>query len=377
MNATRPGQVLEDSMATNILLLDDDQRMFQAINRLVRPLDAAVLSANSVERALWFCQEYDIQVVIVDLNRRDIDVTRFLGQVSRINRLTRKIVLTSFAELDSTISAINSGRINRYFTKPWDAGELRRAIVEELEEYEEQDNASRKLRHLGNRAEQAEEKVDFTAKLLDGTAAMLAGTRYRAAISIFLQLLDVRLPGSKAFARRTTRLAGEIANAMKLPVNQREQIMLAAELHQIGLLAIPDAIIGKSAAEMTVSDYMQFQRYPEIGAQVLADEGQEDSVVAIVRHHREDMDGDGYPQQLVGGFIPIGARIVRVAADFVARADEIGRDRALLELQQAGQEVYDPQVIKQLTLIHAAEDNAAEDRAAEGNSAENRAVTCA
>ena len=180
---------------------------------------------------------------------------------------------------------------------------------------------------------------------------MLAGTRYRAAISIFLQLLEARLPGSKAYARRTSRLAGELASAMKLPVNQREQILLAAELHQIGFLALPDELLRKTHSEMTVSEYMQHQQYPETGAQVLADEGQEDEVVAIVRHHREDMDGDGYPRQLVGGFIPIGARVVRVAADFVVRADQVGRERALLEMQQAGQEVYDPQVIRQLVSI--------------------------
>ncbi len=335
-------------MATTILLLDDDEAMFRAINRLVRSLDATVLAASSTERALTFCREYEIQVVIADLNRPDIDVNQFLAQVNQINRWTRKIVLTSFAELNSTIDAINSGKINRYFTTPWDANELRRSIVEELNEYLEHRGTSQQLNAMGRRSEIIEEKADFTAKLLDGTAALLAGSHFRAAIRIFLPLLESKIPGARQHAKATARLATKIASTLNLPANEREQIVLAAELHQLGFLGLPDHILALPLTEMSERELTIFQSYPELGASVLADEDKDEPVIQIVRHHQENMDGGGYPSNLVGGFIPLGARIVRIAADFDDRASVIGDERAYRMMLERGSEIYDLKLLKVL-----------------------------
>lgn len=338
-------------MSTRILLLDDDQKMFRAINRLVRPLDVALLTASTPERGLEFCRDYDIQVVIADLNRSDMDVIAFFSGVRAINPLTRKIVLTSFAELDSTVAAINSGKINRYFTKPWDANELRSAIVEELNEYLDEEKKKAQISELGEINEEVEEKADFTAKLLDGTVEMLAGIRYRTAISIFLPLLERRLPGSENFAKRTAKTASLLSDYLGLSTKEREEISIAAELHEIGLLSLPDAIIEKRYESMSDKERALFEQYPELSADVLQEESQADAIVTIIRHHREDNDGGGYPYQLAGIFIPVGSRILRVAADYEELLEEYGRDDAIAEMLNAGSRIYDPIILQALTQI--------------------------
>ena len=83
---------MDEKMETNILLLDDDEGIFASINRLIRPLNVSLLSTSSVDRAISFCEEKDVQVVIADSNRRDEDVNEFFRAVNEIIPLTRKLI---------------------------------------------------------------------------------------------------------------------------------------------------------------------------------------------------------------------------------------------------------------------------------------------
>ncbi len=336
-------------MSTTILLLDEEQKMFKAINRLVRPLDAVLLATGSIERALQFCKDQEVQVVIADLNREDADVNQFLIAAADINPKMRKIVLTSYADLEPTIAAINDGKINRYFTKPWDVDELREAIVEELDTYHAQVQDAQEKRVLGRLNEKMGEKVDFTSKLLDGTTELLSASRFRTSINIHAALLEQRLPGSSQFAKQTAKTAGRIATYLGLSLKEREQIMLAAELHQIGLLGLSDKVLHGDPDTWTDADEAAFTAYPAVGADALMEDGEENAVSLMVRHHREDNDGGGFPLQLVAQYIPIGARIIRVAADFESGASEMGASVAMLEMLKDNGELYDPEVLAALT----------------------------
>ncbi|MFT7221659.1 MAG: response regulator RpfG family c-di-GMP phosphodiesterase [Candidatus Azotimanducaceae bacterium] len=342
------------TVKTTILLLDDDKQMFKAINRLVRPLDAVVFSTASETSALETCIGYQPQIVIADLNRPDINVSDFLQTVSKVSPGIRKIVLTSFAELASTVDAINKGKINRFFTKPWDAAELRAAISEELDEYDKQQAHLFSFSVLGKKNEEMVEKVDFTTRLLNGTTQLLAASRHRASIDIMGQLMERRLPGAQQHTRQVAKTALAIANQLELTVEKREQITLAAELCQIGLLGLSDDLLTTPWSDMTEEQREAYSTYPHLGAQVLTTEVGENQVAEIVRHHRENNDGSGFPDNLVAGFIPIGAHIVRVAADYVATAQQLGPTVALYELTKDKREKYDPTVIHALTYLKKA-----------------------
>lgn len=337
-------------MGTTILLLDDDKRMFNAINRLLRPLDAALLSTASPARGLEFCRDYEVQMIIADLNRKDIDLANFLRSATEVNQHTRKIVLTSYAELDSTVAAINEGKIHRYFTSPWEPDDLRNAIIEELNDYLEDKKKSSEMKSLGARTEEMEEKVNFTTRLLNGTTELLASSRIRASISVCTKLLEYRLPGSQRYAKKTAKTAAAIAAYLDLDEREQEEVSLAAELHLVGLLSMPDKLLKKPFEAMSLDEQTLFCQFPAIGAEVI--QGDENPHIAeIVRHHREDNDGNGYPDQLVAHYIPIGSRIIRVAADYESVTQELGSSVALLELLKDKAERYDPSVLEALTEI--------------------------
>jgi response regulator RpfG family c-di-GMP phosphodiesterase len=337
-------------VSTTIVLLDDDERIFKAISRLVRPLDALVMSTASADRAYEFC-EAGAQILITDINRPDIDVPSLLKRVTLANPSIRKIVLTSYADLEQTIDSINTGKIHRYFTKPWDAEELRSALVEELDAYTAHQNRENESLNFGQKVQSYEQKANFTAMLLEGTTDYLANARHRIAVEMLLSLLDQRKPGAKGFALRVEALCRRLMDLKGLNREIKEQVMLAAQLHQIGLLALTDDVITENPLKISLKNKKKYRTYPARGAEILAERAQEDAVATIIRHHRENFRGDGYPDQLVASYIPVGARILRVATDFQYISEHYGLEKATCLLNKYQGTHYDPEYVALLPQI--------------------------
>tara|TARA_B110000285_G_C15141159_1_gene630858 strand:+ start:3753 stop:4805 length:1053 start_codon:yes stop_codon:yes gene_type:complete len=337
-------------VSTTIVLFDNDERIFKAISRLVRPLDALVMSTSSPDHACEFC-EAGAQILITDINRPDIDVPTVLQKVTQANPLIRKIVLTSYAELEQTIDAINTGKIHRYFTKPWNADELRAAIVEELDTYSIEQNRENESQNLGQEVETYQQKASFTAKLLKGTTSYLANTRHRVAIEMLLSLLDQRNPGAKGFALRVENLCKRLMDQKNISRELKEQVMLAAQLHQVGFLALPDNVISENPFIVSRKNKREFQTYPARGARILAEHKQDDAVANIIYHHRENFRGDGYPDQLVASYIPLGARILRVATDYQYLVENYSLNKASCLLNKYKGTLYDPEIVALLSTI--------------------------
>jgi putative two-component system response regulator len=119
--------------------------------------------------------------------------------------------------------------------------------------------------------------------------------------------------------RRVGELSFAIAQAIELPSAQATLIRLAAPLHDLGKIAVPDAILGKPG-KLTEDEFEQMKAHTTVGAALLAGGGNPMLKMAeqIALTHHEKWDGTGYPAGLVGDAIPIAGRIVAVADVFDA-----------------------------------------------------------
>jgi len=110
-----------------------------------------------------------------------------------------------------------------------------------------------------------------------------------------------------------------IAEAIGLAEDQVESIELAAPLHDIGKIGIPDHILLKPG-RLTEGEAVEMRRHPQLGYEIIKDSPSEylrmGALIAL--GHHEKYDGSGYPQRLVGDHIPLVARIVAVADVFDA-----------------------------------------------------------
>lgn len=103
-----------------------------------------------------------------------------------------------------------------------------------------------------------------------------------------------------------------ISDVMQLNDEQRYALKMGSILHDLGKIAIPDAILRKTD-RLDEEEYAHIQRHTLIGANLIKEIVNDDEVLACVRHHHERMDGKGYPDGLEGNQIPLLARIVCIA----------------------------------------------------------------
>ena len=146
------------------------------------------------------------------------------------------------------------------------------------------------------------------------------------ALSSLSALLEARDTFTYGHSQRVTRHAERIARAMGLSTAEVARVRTAAALHDVGKLQTPRDILNKPG-RLTADEFEVIRRHPSDGA-AMADGLGDPLVTAIIRHHHERLDGDGYPDGLAGEAIPLGARIIAVADTFDAMTSNRAYRRA-------------------------------------------------
>jgi diguanylate cyclase (GGDEF)-like protein/putative nucleotidyltransferase with HDIG domain len=175
--------------------------------------------------------------------------------------------------------------------------------------------------------------------------------RLRAAASL-ARAVDARDVYTGFHSQRVAQLAVRIAERLGLNQEHVELTRLAASLHDLGKLALPEELLRKPGP-LTEPERLVLERHPQIGFRMLDSLGI-DPVADWVLHHHERWDGDGYPDGLAGSAIPLGARIIFVADAYDAMtSDRLYRARrspqaALAELLECSGTQFDPDVVAAL-----------------------------
>jgi response regulator RpfG family c-di-GMP phosphodiesterase len=124
----------DTTASPTILCVDDETNILAALRRAFRPLGYQVLTAESAKEALQTLeQNSQVDLVISDMRMPEMDGARFLAEVrNRWPGITR-ILLTGYADMESTIAAINEGQIYRHISKPWNDDELLLTVRDALD----------------------------------------------------------------------------------------------------------------------------------------------------------------------------------------------------------------------------------------------------
>ena len=156
---------------------------------------------------------------------------------------------------------------------------------------------------------------------------------------------------TQAHANRMIRLAEATMRVLGRSEDEVVLLCLAAQLHDIGKIGIPQAILQKPDS-LSEDEWVVMRRHPQIGQQILAQaKGYFGLVSHIIVAHHERWDGQGYPYRLAGQEIPLGARILCVIDAFDAMTssrpyrEALSRAAARAELQRCAGTQFDPQVV--------------------------------
>jgi two-component system, cell cycle response regulator len=173
----------------------------------------------------------------------------------------------------------------------------------------------------------------------------------RQSKDVLLSALAERNPDLRHHLSGVGRLAEATARYLALPSEEVERVRHAAELHDVGKVAVPDAILNKPGA-LDEDEWAFIRRHTLIGERIVAAAPALGRVAALVRSSHERWDGAGYPDGLAGEEIPLGARIVAVADAFDAmtstRPYSLPRspEAALDELRRCAGTQFDATVVE-------------------------------
>jgi putative nucleotidyltransferase with HDIG domain len=151
---------------------------------------------------------------------------------------------------------------------------------------------------------------------------------YLQFVETMAQAIEARDPYTAGHSLRVAEYSHLLAKAMGLSEKASETIRVAAQLHDIGKIGIPDEILQKPG-RLTPREYGLIKLHPQIGRKILEKVVLFEELLSVVELHHENHDGSGYPFGRAGAKVPIDARIVHIADSFDAMTSTRSYRRAL------------------------------------------------
>ena len=169
----------------------------------------------------------------------------------------------------------------------------------------------------------------------DDSAPPAVGDPVAETLESLIHALDARDPASRGHARRVRAAATEIGRALGLDPEAQRALRLAALLHDVGKVVVPEHVLCKPG-RLSEAEFAKVKEHPAAGVAILAPARLPGPVLEIIRHHHERWDGCGYPDGLAGTAIPLGARVLAVADAFESITSERSWRGRLSPIEAAG-----------------------------------------
>jgi len=362
---TEDSDRIENTHKECVLFVDDEPHILTSIRRLMRPLKLDMYFAESGEEGLKILNERNIDLIVSDMRMPKMDGAEFLAKAKEIQPESVRILLTGYADITSTIDALNNGGIYRYISKPWDDEELKSLIYDglklkrlERERTELVELTQKQNSELQDLNASLETKVVARTQEITQTSQMLdlaykdLKLSYDSFVLVFSNFINTRKSLQKAESKLVAELSKKMATALKLKPVSVQNIYYAGLLHQIGKMSFSDSLLELAEDEMTESDIELYQQYPQVGETALTAIKGFEKTALLIRSHTEYYDGSGFPDGLDGSNTRSGARIIRTVRDFlglqtgIMSRTKFTADKSFEYITERSGKLYDPIIVK-------------------------------
>ena len=326
-----------------ILVVDDEEAIREIVCSMLTAANYRCGQASSGMTALALLESGEtFDLMLSDLMMADLDGIGLLERTKEKFPDMPVVMVTAVHDISVALAAIRNGAYD-YLLKPFEREQLLATVRRALE--------NRRLK-LENHAYQTGLEAQVAARTQQLQQTMYDLERsYDITLEALGDALDLKDAETEGHSKRVTAFTIAIARAMDVPKEQITVIARGAFLHDIGKMAIPDAILRKPGAltpdEITIMREHCYRGYQLLKRITFLAEASE-----IVYSHQERYDGTGYPRGLKGEEIPLGSRIFSVADTL----DAITSDRpyraaqsvtaAREEIERWSGRQFDPSVVK-------------------------------
>jgi putative two-component system response regulator len=278
----------DQAIGATILVADDQAANRELLEALLTADGRQVIQAADGEQALSALAEHPVDLVLLDVMMPRLDGFEVCARIKSNPQtdLIPAILVTSLTDKEDRIRGIKAGA-DDFLTRPVDHAELLARVRSLL-----------KLKMRTDELERAESVLFTLARSIEGKDFYTHGHCER-------------------LADYSARLGGQIG----LPENQITALRRAGVVHDIGKVAIPDAILLKPRA-LSADEWRLMREHPVAGERICAPLKSFRLVLPIIRHHHEKCDGSGYPDGLRGEAIPVTARVLQIVDVYDALTTE-------------------------------------------------------
>lgn len=318
-----PPVIVKRPLQATILSIHDDEASGELIETMLAPDGLNVVRAEDVQQAHGVLERQEIDLVLLDLTRPGREGIEAIENLRRDERYEFLPIIALTEHHDRTMrqNAIVAGA-DDFLTHPLHRLELATRIRSLL------------------RISEYHRDVEKTQNVI-------------FALALALEAKD---PRTRGHSQRVGDLSCALARSLGHPVAYAEQLRVAGLLHDIGKIAVPEALLNKPGP-LTREEYLRVIDHPTIGEQMVRPLLSLRTILSAVRHHHERFDGRGGPDGLSGMEIPAEARLLSVVdaydaltSDRAYRAAPLGHAAALeiLRREAAGGK-WDPQFVNGLS----------------------------
>jgi putative two-component system response regulator len=304
------------------LVVDDAEGIRVALEECLRVNGYEVVSAASGAEALELLRTQRFDLLLTDHAMPGLTGLELTEAAARMHPHVPVVMLTGHTDVNLARRSLGFGASD-FITKPINIQELPIVVERNL---------------IRRRLE--------VARLKEREAQVLF-----AALKALASAVDAKDPYTARHSMGVTRLALDLADAVGLPADQRYILELAAWMHDVGKIGVPDQILTKPAS-LSPEEVSLIRTHAVKGCEIIGQIEELRQVATVIRHHHERMDGRGYPDGLAGHAIPLPARVIAIADSYEAMiADRsyrrgIGVERAIQELRAGSGSQFDPFLVE-------------------------------
>jgi putative two-component system response regulator len=306
----------------NILLVEDDRVAYQTILETLEFYGYKCHGADTLAKAKVLIKKVPFDLILADYLLPDGTCIDLLEEVRQFRFDIPFVVVTAMEDMEIIHEALEKGATD-FLNKPFNLRNLPAIIERNLER---------------NRLEKKKNSPQKAIVLLKTIKALIAA-------------LEAKDPYTSGHSLRVARHARLMAIAMELSDDEQFTLELAAILHDIGKIGMPDSILNK-ASHLHELEYKIAKEHPVVGSNIVGKIDELKEVAAIIRHHHERYDGTGYPDGLEGDVIPKLARILAIVDAYesivstrVYRKSK-SPEEALEEIARSAGTQFDPELVK-------------------------------
>jgi putative two-component system response regulator len=319
----------------SVLIVDDERSLTTVLAKVLGNDGHKCQIACNGKEALSLIRDNDFDVVVTDITMPEMTGIELLKQVKERDTEIQVIVITGHPDVDFAVEAIRS-QVDDYLIKPFEMGQLRHSVYRALEHRALLKENRLYREHLEERVQK--QALQINQLFLDGLQALAAA-------------IEARDRYTGGHLDRVSKYALATGTELGLDEKSMWSLWLGSLFHDVGKLAIPDAILNKPGP-LTEEEYAEMKRHPELGVEIIQRISFLVPAALAILHHQERWDGNGYPGGLEGEKISVEGRILAVADAFDAMLTDrpyrkaLSEEYAVSELERCAGSQFDPGVVE-------------------------------